>query len=524
MYIEEPFLNESHAESAQKTSTDREQQRSTDEESDDEGEDSDGEEEAGTGGAGTRSTGAGGDGGGSELIGTRVSGVVRLRANTATAALDLLCEHLTSALSDAQGPPEVEESERTREHCWYDVTWVRSAAARSKSTDYTHAYAQRRSASSTGSPSMGARVHVSDASAGSANPLYGHVRPFAVNPHAALLLDVQTRLLRPNGTSFAYFSGRSQRQHQREWQDERLEPGTQPSRRPAHDRTTSRRGEVSDGEEFDESDDGGHFTKVERRSAPSLDTQLPWFQIGRDTALLAADRASPLGGAPLGRGESCSGGIHGNVTSGSRSCCSGLATSGDATASESLRGTRRGGSKGGSMGCSIPSQSYSTGSIESWADPVKLGILPARDEASCVCAAVTRGCSGTDGSTRSHGAPRSYGSPRGVGLAARGGYSARLAAAGGGIHRRKASADVQGGAASCNGRLITQSPPHHLGGAGGGAASGSASNGEQCEGPSSRARSEPRRRPMTAGRDRPDARLDPGAAKQPTRDYCYGWS
>ena len=246
------------------------------EDDEDEGEDEDDDEEEGKEEDDEEGAGGGGGGGeqatlrladrttsaaaGRQAVGTRVSGVVRIRAADAVSAMDLLCEQLASALRDARGPASVEEARRTEEHCLYDVTWLRSAAGKERTRSY--AYKQPvldalASMADTGSKS-GSKVHTST----SGGALYGSVRPFACNKHSALLVDLQARLLRTDGSSFAYLSGRSQRQHSAS--DVASTCGS----------CTASAGARSLSGVFDE----------EKASA------LPWIQIGRTPDALASDR------------------------------------------------------------------------------------------------------------------------------------------------------------------------------------------------------------------------------------------
>ena len=69
--------------------------------------------------------GGGGEGGPANFkLGTRVSGVARVHAESAGAALDLICAQLVSALHGCRGPPDVPEAQRTRKDGLYDVTWA----------------------------------------------------------------------------------------------------------------------------------------------------------------------------------------------------------------------------------------------------------------------------------------------------------------------------------------------------------------------------------------------------------------
>lgn len=172
-------------------------------------------------------------------VGTRVSGVVRVRADSAGAALDFICDQLVSALHQARGPPDIPESERSRRDGLYDVTWssggkyfhsasaavsgpgsprgslspARSPPPRSPRRSLSPASPRRASCSSprrspTGRSPSPSRYQHGDSAHAQTTQREG--RPYKGNPHAALLLDVQTRLLRTTGSSFSYVSGRSQ--------------------------------------------------------------------------------------------------------------------------------------------------------------------------------------------------------------------------------------------------------------------------------------------------------------------------
>ena len=79
---------------------------------------------SGDGGAFVTTKHAGEEGKSKITVGTRVSGVVRVQAETPGAALDFICEQMVVALHEARGPASVPEEQRTRKDGVYDVTWV----------------------------------------------------------------------------------------------------------------------------------------------------------------------------------------------------------------------------------------------------------------------------------------------------------------------------------------------------------------------------------------------------------------
>lgn len=204
-------------------------------------------------------------------MGTRVSGVVRVRASSPAAGMEWLCGQLVGALHAAKGPLTGVHADadwaRTQDsalHGLYDVSWQGAQHF----SHLTHTASRLDAALTPGGPpghidradGFGGVLSARQTSPGLARPCTppqaaasprgggasrssprltsprrsdshtatraaggersGSVavdegaartaRPFLSNPHSALMLDVQMRLLRTSGTSFSYVSGRSQ--------------------------------------------------------------------------------------------------------------------------------------------------------------------------------------------------------------------------------------------------------------------------------------------------------------------------
>ena len=171
-------------------------------------------------------------------VGTRITGVVRVRASIAAAALDLVTANVASALHEARGPASVPERELSQMDGLYDVQWNSAAKdfASTTSSDASSATSPgstRRSMSPRGgaaSPKVKgpAQYRIVTGpwnralrpklnSSGGSQPGEPASRPCLFNPHAALLLDVQARLLSTTGKSHSYVSGRSQSEQGLPW-------------------------------------------------------------------------------------------------------------------------------------------------------------------------------------------------------------------------------------------------------------------------------------------------------------------
>jgi hypothetical protein len=137
-------------------------------------------------------------------VGTRVAGVVRMRGDSPGAAMDLLCHSLAEALHECHGPvlstKGVDHSDRdelAKAARLFDVTW--------------HATPKAAMLPGPTPPTTDGRfAPLPDARAPNMSVSSPSSRPFKSNPHSALVLDVQIRLLRTTGASFSYVSGRSQ--------------------------------------------------------------------------------------------------------------------------------------------------------------------------------------------------------------------------------------------------------------------------------------------------------------------------
>ena len=84
------------------------------------------------------------------------------------------------------------------------------AAGAASSSDSPSSAASTSPTGKIGTPMRLTRGHTRGASSSTDARAVGNHRPLLTNPHASLLLDVHTRLLRTDGNSFSYVSGRAQ--------------------------------------------------------------------------------------------------------------------------------------------------------------------------------------------------------------------------------------------------------------------------------------------------------------------------
>ena len=190
-------------------------------------------------------------------IGTRLSGVVRVRALSPGAAMDALTLELVSSLHEAHGPvlstkgkDVSDRPDLVLQHRLYDVTW--SGTSNAASLDGALPYGPHVHDRTVWSPlpesperrrmredsrhqanaelgmfkPFSPELHLSHRMAGAGtHPALsppqptapGGCKPCLTNPHSALVLDLQLRLMRTTGTTFSYLSGRAQEDTSMPW-------------------------------------------------------------------------------------------------------------------------------------------------------------------------------------------------------------------------------------------------------------------------------------------------------------------